>query len=86
VQSWGTTGEAGITAVPGQETYPAPTDPDADGSYEDLNGNGLTDFADVIIYFTNMNWIEDNQPQGCFDYNANGLIDFNDLILLFQEV
>jgi PKD repeat protein len=70
----------------GQESYPAPGDPDGDGAYEDLNGNGHTDFADVILYFQNMDWIEDNQPQGCFDYNGNGLIDFNDLILLFQEV
>jgi len=51
-----------------------------------LNGNGHTDFADVILYFQNMDWIEDNQPLGCFDYNGNALIDFNDLILLFQEV
>jgi PKD repeat protein len=79
-------GEAGITAVSGQETYPAPTDPDADGFYEDLNGNGLTDFADVIIYFTNMDWIEEQEPRGCFDYNGNNYIDFADLILLFQEV
>ncbi|NTV00418.1 MAG: hypothetical protein HGA55_04765, partial [Methanoregulaceae archaeon] len=79
----GTGGEVGITESAG---YPAPSDPDGDGSYEDLNGNGHTDFADVILYFQNMDWIEDNQPQGCFDYNGNGLIDFNDLILLFQEV
>ncbi len=70
----------------GQETYPVPSDPDGDGSYEDLNGNGDIDFADVILYFQYMDWIEENQPPGCFDYDGNGLIDFADLILLFQEV
>jgi hypothetical protein len=66
--------------------YPTPTDPDEDGTYEDLNGNGRIDFADVVLFFKNMNWIRENQPAGCFDYNGNGNIDFADLILLFQEV
>jgi PKD repeat protein len=86
LQPGGTEGEVGIMDAAGQGTYPAPRDPDGDGAYEDLNGNGHTDFADVILYFQNMDWMRENQPQGSFDYNGNGLIDFNDLILLFQEV
>jgi hypothetical protein len=67
-------------------SYPAPTDVDGDGAYEDLNGNGRIDFADVILFFRNMDWIRENQPRACFDYNGNGNIDFADLILLFREV
>jgi PKD repeat protein len=79
-------GEMSIDSATCGETYPAPADIDGDGTYEDLNGNGRTDFADVRIYFRNMEWIRTNQPLSCFDYNANGNIDFADLILLFREV
>jgi PKD repeat protein len=68
------------------DVRPAPLDLDGDGTYEDLNGNGRTDFADVILFFRNMDWIEENQPAGCFDYNANGNVDFADLIILFRKV
>jgi PKD repeat protein len=67
-----------------EAVYPAPTDPDNDGCYEDLNGNGRIDFADVTLYFRNMEWIRSNQPLCCFDYNGNGCIDFADLIMLFH--
>ncbi|HPX74156.1 MAG TPA: dockerin type I domain-containing protein, partial [Methanoregulaceae archaeon] len=63
-----------------------PTDPDNDGLYEDLNGNGRCDFADVVLYFNQMNWIAENEPVSAFDYNGNGEIDFSDLILLFHMV
>lgn len=78
----GSSGGAGIC----QESYAPPIDVDEDGFYEDLNGNGRTDFADVIIYFKNMDFIRKNQPTVCFDFNENGNIDFADMILLFKEV
>jgi hypothetical protein len=68
------------------EECPPPADLDGDGTYDDLTGNGRTEFADVILFFRNMNWIEENQPVCCFDYNANGNIDFSDVILLFKKV
>ena len=69
----------------GSELYPLPTDPDGDGLYEDLNGNGEIDFVDVIMYFIYMDWISENQPVNLFDYNNNGYIDFSDVIILFQQ-
>ncbi len=51
-----------------------------------MNGNGAIDFADVVKYFQNMQWIRDNQYWPFFDYNNNGLIDFADLIMLFNKV
>ena len=86
-----------VRAIPLTDSYQAgnadtsdaallPTDPDNDGLYEDLNGNGRRDFADVVLYFNQMNWIAENEPVSAFDYNGNGRIDFSDLILLFHMV
>jgi PKD repeat protein len=79
-------GETSMTAVCETVQYPVPGDPDGDGYYEDLNANGLIDFADLILYYNTMDWIRDNQPVNCFDYNGNGNIDFADIIILFREV
>ena len=70
--------------IPGQAN--PPTDPFYDGVYWDLNGDGNITFFDVLLYFDNMDWIQDNEPISLFDYNHNGHIDFNDLILLFDMV
>jgi len=63
-----------------------PTDPDNDGIYEDLNGNGRLDFADVVLYFNQMTWIAANEPIEAFDLNGNGRIDFADIVALFNEI
>jgi PKD repeat protein len=63
-----------------------PTDPDADCIYEDLNANGRLDFADVVLYFNQMQWIAVNEPIEAFDLNRNGRIDFADIVKLFNEV
>lgn len=63
-----------------------PTDPDGDGIYEDLNANGRLDFADVVVFFTEMQWIGANEPVSLFDFNGNGRIDFDDIVRLFGEV
>lgn len=63
-----------------------PTDPDQDGIYEDLNGNGMLDFNDVVVFFKKMEWIYENEPISLFDLNGNNDIDFNDVVRLFKEV
>jgi PKD repeat protein len=63
-----------------------PTDTDVDGLYEDVNGNGRTDFADVVLYFNQMTWISANEPVAGFDYNDNGRIDFADVVWLFHHL
>lgn len=68
------------------ETEPTgPTDPDGDGEYEDMNGNGETDFDDMVTYFNDMDepYIRNNVSK--YDFNANGGIDFDDLIELFEQ-
>ena len=69
---------------PRQETLPG-TSTD-DGLYEDINGNGVLDFNDVVLYFNQMDWIADNEPVGAFDFNRNGRIDFNDIVVLFTTL
>jgi PKD repeat protein len=63
-----------------------PTDTDSDRIYDDVNGNGRKDFADVVLYFNQMAWIAANEPLSAFDYNGNGRIDFADVVWLFNHL
>jgi PKD repeat protein len=75
-----------VKPFPGQTSEP--TDPDGDGLYEDINGNGRLDYDDVVIYYDNMQWIRDQPDVGIepYDYNGNGRIDYDDVVLLYEEV
>ncbi len=79
---------ANSTPTPGVVTVPGaagvPTDTNGDGLYDDVNGNGRKDFADVVFYFNQMTWIEANEPIAAFDCNGNGRIDFADVTRLFS--
>lgn len=74
----------GLQPLPGFEN--PPTDPDNDGLFEDLNGNGLIDFDDVVEYFKHFEWIENNYAVNFIDFNLNSRIDFDDVVELFKEV
>ncbi|WP_338917723.1 malectin domain-containing carbohydrate-binding protein [Salinirubellus litoreus] len=63
----------------------APTDPDGDGVYEDVNGNGEFGLVDVQAFFQNY---EDPVVQSnvdAFDFNDNGEVNLVDVQALFQE-
>jgi len=77
---------ATITVFEALPSYNPPTDPDGDGLYEDINGNGLVDFDDVAEFFQHFEWIEENWPPDIVDFNGNGLLDFDDIVELFKEV
>jgi PKD repeat protein len=83
-----TVGAAAVLPFPKPDgtTYPAPTDPDGDGLYEDVDGNGRIGFNDVVVYYTNLQFVEDEQPLEAFDYDGNGRIGFNDVIVLYGMV
>jgi PKD repeat protein len=67
-----------VISYPGHDTKP--TDPDADGLYEDVNGNGRLDFQDIMIFFQYNAWAQANQPNvSCFDWSGNGAIEFSDV-------
>ena len=74
----------GIIPLPGYSK--PPTDPNGDGKYEDLDGDGHVRFNDVVIFFSNMEWIAANEPIPAFDFNGNGRIDFNDVVKLVSGV
>ena len=75
---------AQILAVPGGTALP--TDTNADGLYDDVNGNGRADFTDIVLYFNEMTWITANEPVTAFDCNKNGRIDFADIVWLFNHL
>ena len=75
---------SGILPVPGG--IDVPTDTDGNGLYDDVNGNGRKDFADVVLYFNQMIWITTYEPVAAFDYNGNGRIDFADVVQLFNTL
>jgi PKD repeat protein len=76
----------GRVIVPLPATAKPPVDLNDDGLYEDLNGNGRTDFNDVVLYFNQMGFIMQHEPVGSFDCNRNGRIDFADVVLLFNNL
>jgi PKD repeat protein len=61
-----------------------PTDPDQDGLYEDIDGNGVLDFNDIVLFFDRMDWIAGYEPVEVFDFDRNGRIDFNDIVGVFS--
>ncbi|AKB33737.1 cell surface protein [Methanosarcina siciliae HI350] len=73
-----------LSPLPDQEY--APEDLDGDGLYEDLTGNGEFSFVDIVAYFHNMDWIEENMPVEYFDFNGNGRIDFDDVVRMFAMI
>jgi PKD repeat protein len=73
-----------FSKIPGQANYP--TDPDEDKFYEDLNGNGGLDFADVLACYNYYNWIATTEPYVLFDYNEDQQVDYDDVVALFNEV
>jgi PKD repeat protein len=79
-----------ITATTAVITLPdmsaAPTDPDGDGLYEDLSGNGALSYKDLQEYFLNMDWIAENEPVASFDFSGNGKIGYTDLQKLFARL
>jgi parallel beta-helix repeat protein len=74
------------TVAPVPPSTVPPTDPDGDRLYDDVNGNGRADFADIVLYFTAMDWIAANEPLVAFDCNGNGRIDFADVVWLFTHL
>lgn len=75
-----------INLSPIPECDDPPTDPDGDGLYEDINGNRLVDFDDIVEFFEHFEWIEENWLIYSVDFNNNALLDFDDIVELFEEV
>ena len=60
-----------------------PLDPDCDGRYEDVDGDGRTTYNDVVTLFENFGESLVRDASVAFDFNDNGLHDFDDVVTLF---
>jgi secreted PhoX family phosphatase len=63
-----------------------PTDPDEDGRYEDVNGNGRLDYDDIVLLFEEFDSDAVRLNEAAYDFNDNGQLDFDDLATLFEEI
>lgn len=61
-------------------------DLNGDGLAEDMNSNGLTDFADVVDFFWAFGDVEVTGNIHVFDFNGNALLDFDDIVTLFKSI
>ena len=75
-----------VTGPPTVTGGSAPTDPDGDGRYEDLNGNGRLDYEDIEILFNNFDADSVTMNESAYDFNENGQLDFDDIVDLYEEV
>jgi PKD repeat protein len=62
-----------------------PLDPDQDGKYEDINGDGAITVDDMFLFFQSMDWISKHEPIPCFDYNDDQNITWRDGLALFAR-
>ncbi|MCI0796647.1 MAG: hypothetical protein J4N99_07505 [Chloroflexi bacterium] len=60
-------------------------DLNGDGLAEDINGNGVLDFNDMVLLFQQMGSAEFQNNYELFDWNSNGAIDFNDVVEMFRR-
>ncbi len=72
------------SAAPGPfPGYSSPCDRDRDGLYEDVNGNGRLDFADVVLLFNHADLVARSGWESFYDFNHNRRFDFADIVALF---
>ncbi len=87
-----------LQPLPGSIVPPAPfipTDPNGDGLYEDVNGDHVYNYYDVIDFFTYLWWVTDNygpitddtnEYQPFFDFDQNGIVNYMDVITLYYNI
>jgi PKD repeat protein len=74
-----------LKPIPANNTN-LPKDPDGDNLYEDVNGDGLRNYGDVIDFFQNFFYIQSVEYWEFFDFNHNGYIDLGDTIGLYKII
>jgi len=75
-----------VTGPPPVAGSDAPTDPDGDGLFEDINGNGRLDYEDIQLLFDEFEGDSVRLNKSAYDFNDNGQLDFDDIVSLYEEV
>jgi PKD repeat protein len=64
-----------------------PRDPDGDGRYEDVDGDGTVGFLDVIdLLFVDWASLDEAGQRAAMDFDANGRVGFLDVVTLLFEL
>lgn len=63
-----------------------PTDPDGDGAYEDVNGNGRADITDVQALFLNRDSSAVQDNTDAFDFDGDGGVGLGDVRTLLSDL
>lgn len=72
--------------IPGVDTTKRPTDPDGDGLYEDINGDGEVTFEDATaLAFAEIEQLTGRQVTA-LDFDGDGDVDFDDSVELAFSV
>jgi hypothetical protein len=64
----------------------SPTDPDGDGVYEDVNGDGEVTILDVEALFDNYDGDLSVEQQAALDLNNDGALTIRDVVALLREL
>jgi hypothetical protein len=67
-------------------TSAPPTDPDGDGRFEDVDGDGNVSYRDVVVLFEQFETVAARPTTAPFDYDGDGTVSFVDLVDLFEHV
>lgn len=76
----------GTTDGPPRLAGAPPTDPDDDGVYEDVNGNGRVDFADLVVLFEHLDDPAVREDPGPYDVDGDGRLGFPDVAAMFDAL
>jgi hypothetical protein len=74
------------TVEPVATAAESPTDPDDDGEYEDVDGDGRASFRDVVVLFEHLDDSAVRSDPGAFDFDGDGTVSFADVVGLFRGV
>jgi PKD repeat protein len=75
--------EGGPPPVTGNRT---PTDPDGDGVYEDVTGDGAVTVLDVAVFLDALDAVAAGPAAAAFDVDGNGRVTVLDVVRLLTAV
>ncbi|AWB27773.1 fibronectin type III domain-containing protein [Halococcoides cellulosivorans] len=80
-------GDPPTTTPTDEPDWPAgATDPDGDGLFEDLSGDGRINFPDVNTLFQNTDSDRAARNSEFYDFTGDGVVDMQDVLALFESV